>query len=161
MQHALVPSFPDKSGSFVLRFCGIHGETVTGENHAPGTLHSCVFFPSNDEWIASIEETKRHYQDMFGVASDIIGRLEAISAQYFTNREQAMINSYNAEEQEIIDSITNEEQRQQALTELEEKYDAMRAKIKREQAQAERAPQECRHRVRLGRDDRSRRSVRL
>jgi len=89
-----------------------------------------------------LEQTKKwqmNFEETLNATQDVLGRLDGVFGQYHANRLQQMDIEYEAQRTAIENSIMSEEEKAEALADLDKKVDKERKKALRSQAKAEKA----------------------
>ena len=76
---------------------------------------------------------------ILGVVSGITGQMSAVVGQYYANKNAELDNSEQKEIKAIENSLLNEEEKDAALSAIDQKFAKERAKLKREQAKKDKA----------------------
>lgn len=94
--------------------------------------------------VAYYEQKKRElrretFNSYLSTASDILGRLDSIFGQHYTNRNAELDNWYQKQKEVIEASQISEEEKEEKLKELDEERDARKREMARKQAASEKA----------------------
>lgn len=94
--------------------------------------------------VAYYEQKKRElrretFNSYLSTASDILGRLDSIFGQHYTNRNAELDNWYQKQKEVIEASQMSEEEKEAALKQLDEERDARKREMARKQAASEKA----------------------
>ena len=82
---------------------------------------------------------RQTFNEYLSTASDILGRLDSLFSQHYTNRNAEIDNWYQKQKEAIEASQMSEEEKEAALKQLDEERDARKREMARKQAVAEKA----------------------